>query len=248
MRSAVARSTETIWLTPRSAIVTPKSRSIRAMVIGLWVIRMKRVDVEQVAVALDIGVVERRVDLVEHADRRRVGQEYREDQRGRRQRLLAARKQGHHLRLLARRAGEDLQPCIERVFRIDQLELGRAAAEQHRKEPLELAVDDLEGGEQALAALPVEGADRLAQPAHSLAEIVALGGQPLALAPDLGQFVLGPQIDGTEALRTEALHFLQCVEKGERPQTDGEAGLQVVSILEAATRSLQERGRPVDLK
>lgn len=60
--------------------------------------------------------------------------------------------------------------------------------------------------------------------------------------------MLAPQIDGTEALRTEALHFLQCVEKGERPQTDGAAGLQVVSILEAATRSLQQNGQPVDLK
>ena len=50
--------------------------------------------VEQVAEALDIGVVERRIDLVEHADRRRVGQEQGEDQRDRGQRLLAARQQG----------------------------------------------------------------------------------------------------------------------------------------------------------
>ena len=61
---------------PRSAMVTPNSRFMRAMVIGLWVMVTKRVSVaprhfvEQVAEALDIGVVERRVDLVEHADRR----------------------------------------------------------------------------------------------------------------------------------------------------------------------------------
>ena len=42
-RSASASSTETIWLTPRSAIVTPNSRSMRAMVIGLWVMVTKRV-------------------------------------------------------------------------------------------------------------------------------------------------------------------------------------------------------------
>ena len=34
----------------------------------------------QIAEALDIGIVERRVDFVEHADRRWIGQEHREDQ------------------------------------------------------------------------------------------------------------------------------------------------------------------------
>ena len=125
-------------------MVTPKSRSIRAIVIGLWGDqdeaggRVARHLVEQVAVALDIGVVERRVDLVEHADRRRIGQEHREDQRGRGQGLLAAGKQGHDLRLLARRAGEDLEPRIERIVGIDQLEFCRAATEQHGEEPLKL--------------------------------------------------------------------------------------------------------------
>ena len=56
-----------------------------------------------------------------------------------------------------------------------------------------------------------------------------------------------PQIDLTEALRTEALHFIRCIEKGEHPITDGEAGLQVVRILEAATRSMADRGRLVKL-
>jgi predicted dehydrogenase len=56
-----------------------------------------------------------------------------------------------------------------------------------------------------------------------------------------------PQLDITEALRTEALHFFHCIEKGERPITDGEAGLRVVRVLEAATRSMAERGRLVEL-
>ena len=41
--SAVARSTETIWLTPRSGMVTPNRRSMRAIVTGLWVMVTKRV-------------------------------------------------------------------------------------------------------------------------------------------------------------------------------------------------------------
>jgi len=59
--------------------------------------------------------------------------------------------------------------------------------------------------------------------------------------------MLAPQLDMTEALRTEALHFINCIDKGEHPITDGEAGLRVVRILEAATQSMTERGRLVEL-
>jgi predicted dehydrogenase len=57
-----------------------------------------------------------------------------------------------------------------------------------------------------------------------------------------------PQLDMTEALRMEAAHFIQCVEKGEQPFTDGKRGLQVVNILEAATQSMLQKGRLVEVK
>jgi len=56
-----------------------------------------------------------------------------------------------------------------------------------------------------------------------------------------------PQLDMTEALYTAAVHFLQCISTGDRPMTDGAAGLRVVKILEAATRSMTERGRIIEL-
>ncbi|BAZ24805.1 oxidoreductase domain protein [Kalymmatonema gypsitolerans NIES-4073] len=56
-----------------------------------------------------------------------------------------------------------------------------------------------------------------------------------------------PHLDMTEALRTEGLHFIRCIEQGERPITDGEAGLRVVRILEAATQSVKRQGRLVEL-
>jgi predicted dehydrogenase len=56
-----------------------------------------------------------------------------------------------------------------------------------------------------------------------------------------------PQLEVTEALRVEARHFVRCVAEGEASPSDGRAGLRVVRILEAATRSLNERGRPVKL-
>jgi predicted dehydrogenase len=56
-----------------------------------------------------------------------------------------------------------------------------------------------------------------------------------------------PKLEMTEALRTEGLHFLHCIEKSERPITDGYAGLRVVKILEAATKSMKDQGRLVEL-
>jgi predicted dehydrogenase len=54
-----------------------------------------------------------------------------------------------------------------------------------------------------------------------------------------------PQIDVTEALRIEAQHFADCIEKGTKPITDGHSGLRVVTALEAATRSMKDRGKAV---
>ena len=56
-----------------------------------------------------------------------------------------------------------------------------------------------------------------------------------------------PQLDQREALRVEAEHFIACIEQNKEPMTDGEVGLRVVRILEAATQSIAQRGRPVEL-
>src|SRR5262245_56214497 len=56
-----------------------------------------------------------------------------------------------------------------------------------------------------------------------------------------------PQLDITEALRTEIDHFLHCIEQGEPPITGGEAGLRVVRLLEASTQSVTHHGWPVEV-
>jgi predicted dehydrogenase len=56
-----------------------------------------------------------------------------------------------------------------------------------------------------------------------------------------------PQVSLSEGLRTEAQHFLECVTHRRQPLTDGPCGLRLVRILEAAARSLAERGQPVTL-
>jgi predicted dehydrogenase len=60
--------------------------------------------------------------------------------------------------------------------------------------------------------------------------------------------MLAPQIDGTEALRREVDHFLHCIRESAEPVTDGSAGLRVVEILQAASQSMAQRGRPVELR
>ena len=54
-----------------------------------------------------------------------------------------------------------------------------------------------------------------------------------------------PRVDFVEPLRVECLHFLDCIRGGETPATDGENGLRVVRILEAADLSLAAGGQSV---
>ncbi len=56
-----------------------------------------------------------------------------------------------------------------------------------------------------------------------------------------------PQISGSEALKVESEHFLDCINNNKTPQTDGQLGMRVVQLIEAATRSMSENGRPVKL-
>jgi predicted dehydrogenase len=57
-----------------------------------------------------------------------------------------------------------------------------------------------------------------------------------------------PRLDTTEALQTEALHFIDCVENARQPETDGPAGLRMINMIEAAETSLRDRGRLVEIK
>jgi len=56
-----------------------------------------------------------------------------------------------------------------------------------------------------------------------------------------------PKIELSEALKVEALHFHECLDKGKKPITDGEAGLRVVQVLEAASKSIKANGQLIDI-
>lgn len=57
-----------------------------------------------------------------------------------------------------------------------------------------------------------------------------------------------PHLGQGEALRAESTHFIECITQKKTPITDGQAGLRVVRILEAANESLSQRGAPVKIK
>jgi predicted dehydrogenase len=57
-----------------------------------------------------------------------------------------------------------------------------------------------------------------------------------------------PHIAAKEALQTAAEHFVTCIRTGATPTSDGTSGLQVVEILEAASRSIAAQGSPIRLK
>jgi len=77
-----------------------------------------------------------------------------------------------------------------------------------------------------------------------------------APSEDAHQFRIGyragdmwaPHISTKEALQTEVEHFIACVRNGSTPTSSATSGLQVVEILEAASRSIAEQGKPVMLR
>jgi predicted dehydrogenase len=55
-----------------------------------------------------------------------------------------------------------------------------------------------------------------------------------------------PHIQQEEPLKVECQHFIDCIESGMEPTTGGRSGLELVTILEAASASLKANGAPVN--
>lgn len=57
-----------------------------------------------------------------------------------------------------------------------------------------------------------------------------------------------PKLAVTEALRVEGQHFVECIQQGTVPKTDGQLGLRVVELIEAASKSMRRKGETVYIK
>ena len=56
-----------------------------------------------------------------------------------------------------------------------------------------------------------------------------------------------PRVPEGEPLSIEVAHFIDCIENQQVPLSDGQAGLRVVQLVEAGSKSLKLRGAPVEL-
>ena len=56
-----------------------------------------------------------------------------------------------------------------------------------------------------------------------------------------------PHVPSGEPLRFECMHFLDCVKDHKHPRSDGDDGLQVLSVLQAAQNSLEKGGAPIEV-
>ena len=139
----------------------------------------------QIAEALGIRVIQRRVHLIEQAERRRIELEHGKHQRQRGECLLAAGKQVDRGGFLARRLGDDLHAGIENFLsRHEQARL--AATEQAGEHLAEMPVHGVEGLLQHFARLAVNAAYRRIQRFQRQVEVGRLRIQePLALAAGL---------------------------------------------------------------
>jgi predicted dehydrogenase len=59
--------------------------------------------------------------------------------------------------------------------------------------------------------------------------------------------IWSPHLEPSEPLQNVVSHFAHCVRTGQRPLTDGQAGLRVVRILDAAQRSIKAQGGRITL-
>lgn len=57
-----------------------------------------------------------------------------------------------------------------------------------------------------------------------------------------------PKLEDTEALRVAVEHFADCIEGAKSPDTDGQMGVRVVELVEAATSSMRGRGETVHIQ
>lgn len=69
--------------------------------------------------------------------------------------------------------------------------------------------------------------------------------EPLTLVVDQGFAI--PTIPQYQPLQAECAHFLDCLESGNPPRSDGQSALRVGLVLDAASQSIQLRGVPVPI-
>ena len=78
-------------------------------------------------------------------------------------------------------------------------------------------------------------------------EVTTQEGMYRVLAtPRIGE-MRAPIVPNTEALSAEVDYLMRCLNEGKQPFNDGQAGLRIVSLLEATDHSLKHGGKQITL-
>lgn len=59
--------------------------------------------------------------------------------------------------------------------------------------------------------------------------------------------IFSPRIEVSEPLKNQIAHFMECVIQGKRPITSAWDGLNVVRVMEAIDRSIEQNGAPIEV-
>jgi len=60
--------------------------------------------------------------------------------------------------------------------------------------------------------------------------------------------ITSPRVEVSEPLRNQCSHFLECIDRGSQPLTNGRTGRDVVRVMEAIDRSIDRKGAPVEVE
>ena len=154
---------------------------------------------ESVHETSDVRIVESGVKLVQHCERSGLDAENREQKRDSRHCTLAAGKERHALRTLARRTCDDVNAALERILLVlKKHKTSFAAVEELREHLLEVLVRLLERGLEHLAGFAVQVGDEL----HDL----GLRGEKISLLlllPRVALLKLAELVDCDHVHRTQ---------------------------------------------
>ena len=155
---------------------------------------------EEAGEFVDVRLVQRRLDLVQHAEGHGAQHEDGEEDGDGGERPLAAREQRDLGQLLAGRAGDDLDARREGVVALGvvHLQLRAPAAEQLAEELLEVLVDAVEALVELLLHLRLQLFERGARVVDAPLHVVALGAHLLVLRAQRLVFLDGVVIDGAQ--------------------------------------------------
>src|SRR5262245_56863719 len=158
---------------------------------------------EQVQEPLHVRVVERRIDFVQQAERGRLHQVDREQQRDRGERPLAARHQRDALEVLPARLRDDLDLGFHRIL-AQHAQLAVAALEQRLEDVLEVRVHLLERLAEQLRRGDVDLLDGLEQLRLGLVHVLTLLGEEREALLLAAVLLEREQVHGADALEPRA--------------------------------------------